>query len=219
MRCFLVAVAVCMASSSAAVATPTLNQVNDFENGQIAGWTNGGRAPDPANIATGGPAGSGDNFLRVTSAGGFGAGSRLVTLNQDARWVGNFSAAGVAAVTMDLKNFGATPLTMRIAFEESGGAWYATTTGITLPADIAWHAARFELAAPGLTRVSGSTLLAAALTRVSEFRILHSPSPDYRGAAISSSFGVDNLRAVPEPAGVAIAGLLLPLLARRRRHI
>lgn len=217
MKCLLIAVVVWTAP--AAIARPTLNQENDFENGQIAGWTNGGRAPNPANIATGGPAGSGDNFLRVASAGGFGAGSRLVTLNEDVRWVGNFAAAGISAVTMDLKNFGAAPLTMRIAFEESGGAWYVTATGITLPADNAWHPARFDLTAPGLTRVSGSTLLPAALTRVSEFRILHSPSPDYRGAPISSSFGVDNIRAVPEPATVAIAGLLLPLLAGRRRFI
>ena len=203
--------------ASAAVASPTLNQVNDFENGQVSGWTNGGSAPDPANIATGGPAGANDNYLRVTSTGGSGAGSRLVTLNENSRWTGNFTAAGVNAVTMDLKNFGTTPLSMRIALEGGGGSWFASTTPVTLPADGAWHPARFELTS-GMNRIEGSSTLANALTSVTEFRILHSSSPNYRGDTIASSFGVDNITAVPEPAGLAAVAVLLPLL-RRRRHI
>jgi hypothetical protein len=204
---------------STAAANPTLNQVNDFQNGQVSGWTNGGGAADPVNVNGGGPAGAADRFLRVTSSGGSGAGSRLVTLNNNQRWTGNFSTATdrVDAVTMDLKNFGSTPLSMRIAFEESGGAWYATTTAFALPADSAWHAARFDLSDAALTRVSGSTPLATALTRVTEFRVLHSTTPDYRGAAVASSFGVDNIAAVPEPGALAATGMFLPLLARRRR--
>ena len=77
-----------------------------------------------------------------------------------------------------------------------------------------------ELAPTSLTRVSGSTALATALTRVTEFRIVHTNDPDYRGDIIAASFGVDNIRAVPEPAALAtVAAASLPLLLRRRRRI
>lgn len=203
--------------ASAAIASPTLNQVNDFQNGQVSGWTDGGSAADPVNVATGGPAGAGDRFLRVTSNGGFGAGSRLVTLNNNQRWTGNFNTDRVDAVTMDLKNFGTTPLSMRIAIEGPGSTWWATTTRFLLPADNAWHPARFDLTSTALTRIEGASTLASTLPAVTEFRILHSAAANYRGDVIASSFGVDNIRAVPEPAGLAAVVVLLPLLARRRR--
>ena len=206
--------------ASAAVASPTLHQVNDFENGQVSGWGNGGSAPDPVNITSGGPAGASDNYLRVTSTGGFGAGSRLVTLNQNQRWTGNYNTDRVDAVTMDLKNFVqnpvSQPLRLRIAFEGANGTWFASTTPVILN-DTAWHSARFDLTASALTRIEGSGTLANALTGVTEFRILHSASPNYRADVIAASFGVDNIRAVPEPAGAATVAMLLPLLRRRRR--
>jgi hypothetical protein len=213
-------VALACLSASTASASPTLNQVNDFQNGQVSGWTNGGGAADPVNVNGGGPAGATDRFLRVTSTGGTGPGSHLVTLNNNSRWTGNFSTTTdrIDAVTMDLKNFGTSPLSMRIAFEETGGAWYATTTPFTLPADGAWHPARFNLDASSLTRVSGTTALATALTRVTEFRILDSATPDYRGAVVASSFGVDNIAAVPEPGALAATCLATSLLVRRRRR-
>ena len=214
----LIVVAACL-WGSAAVASPTLNQVNDFENGQVSGWTDGGSAPDPTNIASGGPAGANDNYLRVTSTGGFGAGSRLVTLNNNQRWTGNFNTDGVTAVTMDLKNFAqnpaAQPLRVRIAFEGAGGTWFASTTPFLLN-DGNWRPARFDLTASALTRIEGSATLANTLTSVTEFRILHSSAPNYRGDTIAATLGIDNIRAIPEPAGVAVVAVLLPLLRRRR---
>lgn len=203
--------------ASAAIASPSLNQVNDFQNGQVSGWTDGGSAADPVNVTSGGPSGAGDRFLRVTSTGGFGAGSRLVTLNQNQRWTGNFNTDRVDAVTMDLKNFGTTPLSMRIAFEGPGNTWWATSTRFLLPADSAWRPARFDLTSTALTRVEGSSTLASSLASVTEFRILHAQAANYRADVIASSFGVDNIRAVPEPAGVIAVAVLLPLLVRRRR--
>jgi hypothetical protein len=204
--------------SPAAIASPTLHQVNDFETGQVSGWGNGGSAPDPANISSGGPAGANDNYLRVTATGGFGAGSRLVTLNQNQRWTGNYHTDRVDAVTMDLKNFvqnpASQPLSMRIAFEGAGGTWFASTTPVVLN-DGNWRSARFDLTAAALTRIEGSGTLTNALAGVTEFRILHSASPNYRADVIAASFGVDNIRAVPEPAGLCAVTLLLPLMRRR----
>ena len=198
-------------------ASPVAAQVNDFEAGTTQGWTNGGGAADPVNSTTGGPAGAGDNFLRVTARGGGGAGSRLVVFNASTPWTGNYVTPGVTRLEMDLKNFGNTPLQMRIGMEDSAGTRLVTTTPFTLAADGQWHHATFRLDAPSLTRM-GQSPLATALTRVRQLRVFHSTGIDYQGDVITTSFGLDNVRAVPEPAaaGVLVLGAM-GLLARRRR--
>src|ERR1051325_3337213 len=80
-------------------ADPVVGQIDTF-SASAFGWTNGDLAPDPVVIATGGPGGMGDAFLQVT-ANGSGAGGRLTVFNR-AQWTGNFLAAGVGAVEMDL---------------------------------------------------------------------------------------------------------------------
>lgn len=46
----------------------TAGQVDDFEDGTVQGWMEGAISPNPpTNIATGGPAGAGDNFLQNIS--------------------------------------------------------------------------------------------------------------------------------------------------------
>jgi hypothetical protein len=203
--------------AATARATPVNNQVNDFEAGTTQGWTNGGGATDPTNVTTGGPGGANDNFLRVSARGGSGAGSRLTSYNRASQWVGNYVTAGVTSVEMDLKNLGTTPLVMRVGLQETGNTRYVTTVPFNLPSDGLWHHAAFPLNPTSLTRI-GSTAVATGLTRVSELRIIHSTAADFMGDPIASSFGVDNVRAVPEPGisclvGSCAAGLLL----RRRR--
>jgi hypothetical protein len=206
--------------ASAAAASPILNQVNNFSAGATSNWSNGGNAADPVNVSTGGPAGANDSFLRVNANGGGGPGSRLVTYNRGSQWTGNFSAAGVTAVSMDLKNFGSSPLSMRIGLEGPNSTWYVSSQPFTLAADNAWHTATFPLTIAGMTNAGGSATLGSVLGQVSEFRILDNPSVDYHGALISSSFGVDNVRAVPEPASAAVlAAALLPLMGRRRAAV
>ena len=202
--------------ASAAVATPVANQVNTFQGANPAGWTNGGAAADPVVLTTGGPAGAGDGYLRVTATGGGGPGSHLVAFNVAPQWTGNFSTAGVNALSMDLKNFSTSPLSMRISLQETGSTWYVSNPAVALPADNAWHTVTFPLTPAGMTATNGATPLATGLTRVNEFRILDNPSADYRGAVISASFGVDNVRAVPEPgAALVLVAALTPLLVRR----
>jgi hypothetical protein len=199
-------------------ATPVAAQLNDFESGTTQGWTNGGGAADPSNVTTGGPGGADDNFLRITARGGSGAGSRLASFNRAAQWTGNYVSAGVTSVEMDLKNLGTTPLVIRIGLQESAGTRFASTTPFNLPADGLWHHAAFPINATSLTR-TGSTPIATALTRINELRIIHSASADFMGDPIASSVGVDNIRAVPEPAAaglLAVAGC--GLMARRQRH-
>ena len=197
---------------------PVLRQVNDFETGTTQGWGNGGGATDPANVTTGGPAGTGDNFLRITSRGGSGAGSRLAVFNRAGQWTGNYVTPGVNAIEMDLKNFGTAPLVMRVGLQESGGSRYASTTPFNLPADGLWHRATFSLATTGLTRSSGGTSVPTALTRVSELRVIHSTAADFMGDPISATVGIDNVRAVPEPSVAVVLGVAAASWIGRRRR-
>ena len=63
---------------------------NTFESGTTEGWLinllgMGGPVPQPEVITTGGPAGAGDAYLRLTATGRGGPGGRLVGLTSRRR--------------------------------------------------------------------------------------------------------------------------------------
>ena len=214
----LTATTLVFALVATARATPVLSQVSDFEGGTIQGWTNGASAADPVNANTGGPAGAGDNFLRVTSRGGGGGGSRLAVYNRSAAWAGNYTTARVTAIGMDVRNLGATDVTLRLAFQETGGSRYATTRAESLPAGGDWRHVVFRLTPADLTRVSGGTATATALTRVFEMRLVHAPTAAFQSPPVVAQVGLDNITAVPEPGTAgALALCAATSLLRRRR--
>ena len=65
----------------------SLGQVDDFQDSTVMFWSG---APDPygpKNVSDGGPAGSGDRYLRISANGGFASGSRLAMYN-GLQWAG-----------------------------------------------------------------------------------------------------------------------------------
>ena len=103
----------------------SIGQQDNFEDGTTQGWVValGGAAHPrpPVNIPSGGPTGAGDNFLFLTALGGQGPGSRLTVINVS-QWTGDFIAAGISGVRMDLINLGPTDLNLRLLFsDESAG--------------------------------------------------------------------------------------------------
>jgi hypothetical protein len=197
----------------------SLGQVDDFEDGTTASWTDGVNG-NTANITTGGPAGANDNYLQISS-GSFGGQSRMTVFNRS-QWVGNYLAAGVTAISMDLRNFGSSAIPIRIAIREGTGGsstpGYASTTAFSLAADGQWHTAVFSLAASDLTPINSPQPLTTDLANVAEFRLLSSASPSTLGDVISARIGVDNITAVPEPATIALTafGLAGAWMFRRR---
>jgi hypothetical protein len=195
----------CFPRASLAVA---IGQIDTFQNATTQSWTNGG-VPDPINVATGGPAGSGDRFLEIQS-GTFGGGSRLVAFNRN-QWTGNFSSAKVSKIAVDLKNLGtsSTPLSIRLALRSgtssSGTPGYASTTAFSLPHDNLWHHTVFLLGSANLTAINNPSPLSTFLQSVAEFRLLSAPSPSLLGDSTSGQFGVDNLQAVAEPSSIIAA--------------
>src|SRR5438046_3081854 len=117
---------VVVCATFSASAAPILDQLDNFQDGTTQEWGHGIASQlKPTNVAMGGPAGAGDRFLQAVSTGNAGADGRAVILNQGPRWTGSFPAS-IAAVEMDLRNFGATSLQMRLAFRDSFSNQFAS---------------------------------------------------------------------------------------------
>lgn len=194
-------------------AAVTLNQIETFSGSHA--WSSGNPNPNPPVIQTdSGPLGAGDNALRVTSNGGSGAGGKLLVFNESA-WTGDYVGAGVVKLALDLRNGGTTTLQVRLAFNGPGG-WFVTPSNPVL-AFSGWNHLLFDIRPVSLVSAGGSNA-ANTMGGVTELRVLHASAVDFKGAAVSGSFLLDNVQAVPEPGSASWLALAGGLLARRRRN-
>lgn len=194
-------------------------QLDTFSDGTLQGWAMGIPTitnSHMTNFANGGPAGAGDSYLEVVADNTTGAGGKLTFFNK-VQWTGNYSAAGITAIAMDLKNFSSTEtLNMRLAI--AGGLFaprqlFATNASVSLVSGSAWTHVVFSLAPGALEPVSGNsgvpgTDIMAALGNVVELRLLNSAAPDWAGAPVAATLGIDNILAVvvPLPPSILLLG-------------
>jgi len=162
--------------------------------------------PSPL-VATGGPGGAGDSFLQLKAIGGSGPGSRLTVINIR-QWTGDFLAAGITGLGMDLNNFGSTDLSLRLLFSDAEGGppvnLAFSTVPLLLPAGSGWTPAFFPIDSADLSLGHGS--VTAALHHTTELRFYHSLATTFPGEAITASLGVDNITATPEPTSALLLG-------------
>ena len=188
-------------------ADPVAGQVDDFEDGTTMGWREGsggidGNPNPPTNVPDGGPLGAGDAFLQNVSTGGFGAGSRQNIFMQEPRWTGNYAAAGLTGIRLQMANLGNEPVSMRMAISNLTGQGgftnaYSSLNAFDLPADGVWRTTLFEFS--DLTSVSAPfSTLEEVLGEVAELRIMHAPNlPTWNSTVASvSTVGFDNIEAV-----------------------
>jgi hypothetical protein len=204
-----------------ASAAITFGQVDTFQDGLTAGWSQGAASPNPSSvIAGGGPGGASDAYLQNVSVGGFGAGSKMVMFNTS-QWAGDYGTAGVNRITADMANFGSSPLSMRVALQDGNFVDYSSTLAAVLPADGKWHPVVFDLTNAGLTSLGGADTLQQALANVSQLRLLSSAGPAFNGDALAGTLGVDNIRATstPEPSSILFILGVIGAMPRRRRRM
>jgi len=218
-----------MAALPLFAAAVTVGQVDTFQT-NLDNWFAGGLGPPnqqppipPFVQASGGPAGAGDAYMVVTASEANGAGSRVVAINTT-QWAGNYLAAAVGSISMDLINLGQSDLTIRLLFEDPMGGppvdEAVTTFGAFLPAQSGWQHFVFPVLGPNLTAIEGNAW--AALANATLLRIVNAPSA---GDAVQQIgiLGVDNIAsvaAVPEPSTIllCLAGLgVVTGVARKRQ--
>jgi len=221
---------------SGVVGAISVGQIDDFEDGTLQDWRMGIASVTTShmtNISDGGPDGVGDNYLEVTSDSSLSfGGSRLTFFNQ-LQWTGDYTAAGITAIAMDLNNISSSEaLNMRLAIDggtgtninRTGGV-FASAASISLDSESGWTRAVFSLLPGDLISVSspgGHTTgndVQATLANVLELRLLNSATPDWNGLPVTATLGVDNIHAVPLPPALALFGSgLVVLLSRRRKQ-
>jgi hypothetical protein len=195
-----------------------ISQVDDFQDGSLMNWAGGATLQ---NMQDGGPGGIADRFLQVTSHGGAGGGSRLATFN-GSQWSGNYTAAGVSAIDVFLKNLGPTELHVRAVLFDLDGTderWTSTVAHVLAPGSN-WQRLTFSLAEADVTQVQGTGSYANLMLDVDRLMLRHQPgAPGAEGEAIAGVMGIDNVRAaVPEPATSVALLSGLALFARRRKR-
>ena len=185
----------------------TAGQVDDFEiGGDTANWTGGkpGFSPAPSQVPDGGPGGLGDGYLQISVAG-----FHLGTRNLAGQWAGDYLAAGVTAIEMDVNRIaGPSNVSLRILLFGPGGTWASTNLAPTLTGP-GWQHLSFGLSAADLTHVTGSTkpqapdgtgILGDTLSGVTDLLIRHdSATPTIPGnhpPHITATLGIDNITAL-----------------------
>ncbi len=217
-RLALFTVLICLASARFSHAV-VVGQVDDFQDGTLSNWAN--NSDTAAIIPDGGPGGIGDQFLQVTANGIPGPGSRLTVFNEN-QWLGDYIAAGVTSIEIDLRNTSAVQLSIRLAFKLDGtfGAPGYLTAAFILPADAAWYHAVFLINPGSMIAVGGPSDFNTFFANPGEMRIINEVGTgDLNGDVIEGQVGIDNIRAVPEPASWILLGLgAIPVALLRRRR-
>jgi hypothetical protein len=177
----------------------------------------------PVNIPDGGPGGAGDAFLRLTSLGGAGPGSKLAVINLE-QWAGNYTAAGVTGLAVDVRNFGPDEVALRLLLENPKGAVptdRAITSPLILPPGSPWTSISFSLLPGDLKVLQGD--VDVLLGEVTELRFFHGVADGFPGESLTAQLGIDNLRAlgaqrVTEPGSLVLLSLGLAGGAMLRRR-
>lgn len=193
-----------------ATAAVSVGTQDTFNDGTTNGWSAGAASGfQPANVPGGGPAGAGDPYLKLVASGIGGPGGKLVGIAPD-QWFGDYIAAGVTGIEMDVINLGATNVNLRLYFAGTSGSG-SSVDGVTVASGSGWTRVAFSTLPGAITTAVGVPAL-DVLSNVSELRLFHSAAASFPGPNIAAQIGIDNVTAVPEPGTWATLALGLAVI-------
>ncbi len=213
--------------SSSPLQGVTPGQTDTFESGVTLNWTSGSVAfsTNVTAIDTGGPGGGGDSYLEIDQPSSF-----HISAYNTSQWTGNFLAANISAIEMDLTAYDtAQPLGIRLVIYGPGGAFTSVDPIFTTSS---WDRHTFGLTDTEMIYLSGSGpawldpgtgLLADTLASVSRFQIRNDPGsfPTPIGSHpqhINATLAIDNITAIPEPASLSLFIAAALFLRRKSKH-
>ncbi|MBA3480183.1 MAG: PEP-CTERM sorting domain-containing protein [Pirellulales bacterium] len=175
----------------------SLGQIDAFQSGATLEW----RGSVVNSVADGGPMGAGDFALQAFSGG------QGITVFNEVQWNGDFTAAGVTQISMDVRNPNAFDLQLRLAISRGQrplphgmGPTYVTAASQTVASDGAWQLVTFNVSPvdfiPSGNNNESTPNAAAALADVFHFRVIHNPTPGVFTSTGSGSVLLDNIRAL-----------------------
>lgn len=227
-RTSLLLLTLCLCTS-AVYADPTF-VVTDFTSG-TEGWQ-----PDNPWFTSSDNGTEPDNPYLAMDVGAMGAGrgSRLITFNAEPDWTGDYFAAGVSGIELDVVNRSETDTVyLRVAIgnqsnpQQSGGTWWLSDTFAELSPGTDWTHVRLSLLEEDLRTVgnlSGELGTDSYESTFSDVRVIRLLSAVIPLGAIGDEFvglvGFDNIQLVPEPSTGALLALGIVAIgsaARRRR--
>ena len=169
-------------TSAASAGAATLFTTSTFDTGQ-EGWA-GGASPQVI---------SGDDpFLQIASMA-----SSLATFNTSDPWSGDFTAAGITGLTLELRapTSNPEPLAIRATLLGPGTGTRWVTEPVAVPADGIWRAASFSFDEASLTRITGTASLEETLAAVDRVLFRHDPgTPSQQGDPVTGSLDLDTIR-------------------------
>jgi len=163
------------------------------------GWAGGSILPE--RVATGGPAGDGDAFLRVFTN------SNLATHNTSSAWTGNLASIEAGRVNVDMMSpLSSSPLEIRLVLFGPTAIESRWTSAVaqSVPNDGMWRGYTFSLAESELVRVLGLATYAEVIADVVRVMFRHDPgTPDSGGTFVLGTLNLDNieLAAADVPSG------------------
>lgn len=190
----------------------TLDQQDDFETDTAEGWSSG--FSDVPVDPDGGPLGEGDAHLVPQAFGGAQAGSRLTIFN-DSHWTGDYPAAGVGAIALDVLHVAGSDVSLRLSLTAESGTVASAVPMVVSPPAV-WETIELSLDPADLLFLGGSGDIASVLAGAVHLRIFHSSDTPVlgqggfaRGGTITATIGIDNVTALPEPSGPLAATVCL----------
>ncbi|MFK7982907.1 MAG: 3-coathanger stack domain-containing protein [Saprospiraceae bacterium] len=175
--------------SFSGIAQVVVNQVDDFNDGSLQGWTRG--MPVDTFVT------NRDNMLKVSTVNNFNGGpfSKLIIYNET-QWKGDYISQGITGIRLKISNpynpiSSNNPLRIRIAIGNSdkpgagsstNGTWLVSKEAIEISPDSGTVAAIISIKEEDLNIAHGSDSYASVLGDVKALRILASnSSSDPRG--------------------------------------